>query len=87
MKKPQKFGPWNVRVEGPHGRCAAVVEVTGFGGDGEVRQCQRAAGYGYMGQGFCYQHHPDTDAHFEESSRLTGIAQQAVNKALQKGGR
>jgi len=80
---PGRFGHWTVHLGHRFGRCAAEV-VRG----GTRSNCFRSGSYGWDGQGFCYQHHPDWEAWHAESLRLGQIAQAAIDKATEsKGGK
>lgn len=78
MSKPSPFAGWRVSLGHHFGRCAAEVRREGVGGG----QCFRSGLYGWHGQGFCYQHHPDWYAWRAEGERLELIAQTAVNKEV-----
>lgn len=70
-------GGWRVRVEQGHGRCDRLTRLTAPG----VRlRCSRSGAYGWKGERFCSQHHPDWDGWYAEMRRLEKIAQAAIDR-------
>ena len=82
VKVPEtRKGGWSVRIEHPSGHCQAEIAMTPSAGT--RRECFRSGMYVWRGRQFCYQHHPDWDAWYEQAQRIRAIAQAAI--AQEKG--
>lgn len=72
-------GGWQASVRQGYGRCDQLTKLSV---EGAPLQCSRQGPYGWWGQRFCSQHHPDFDGWFAEALRLEKIAQEAIDVAL-----